>query len=62
MAEPIGIGKAKRSKAEVDYHPAGGTETRRCGLCTMFRKPSSCTDVAGEIAPEGVCKIFYRRR
>lgn len=50
----------KKSKADVGYlgpfmeHP----HNRRCDECTMFRKPFSCTAVAGEIDPGGWCHLF----
>jgi len=40
------------------YQPKG---SERCGLCTMFRKPSSCTAVMGTISPQGWCKLFKRK-
>jgi NADH:ubiquinone oxidoreductase subunit len=45
---------ATLSKQEVNYRAA--TETgRRCGTCSMFRGPNSCTLVKGVISPGDVC-------
>lgn len=46
----------KATKAKVHYR--GGTKTKRCGLCTMFRAPHLCTAVRGGISPHGVCDLF----
>lgn len=51
----------KKSKLEVKYQskPKG---KERCGLCTMFVQPDKCTDVNGEISPQGWCNIFYAKK
>jgi hypothetical protein len=41
------------AKASVDYRPAEGE--RRCGVCSMFREPRSCTLVRGDIDPAFTC-------
>lgn len=52
--------KAKDDPAiKYQYRPHGD---ERCGVCVMFRPPSSCTDVAGKIVRQGWCKIFARRK
>lgn len=50
---------AKATKQQAHYRD--GTAARHCGLCTMFRPPRSCTAVAGDISPDGVCDYFKRR-
>lgn len=49
---------AKRSHEDVNYRT--GTPKRRCGLCTMFVKPHSCTDVVDPIKTDGVCDIYAK--
>jgi hypothetical protein len=57
------MAKLKKSKTDsrIKYQnvPHGN---ERCGLCTMFRAPDECTDVAGKILRQGWCKIFNRRK
>jgi ParB-like nuclease domain len=45
------------SQDEADYvsHPVDG---ERCGICTMFRAPASCTLVRGDISARGHCRYF----
>jgi hypothetical protein len=56
----------KQKKSEVHYRV--GTETRRCGLCTMFvagrgqGEPNTCTAVRGDIDTRDVCDLFEARR
>ena len=50
----------KSSKAVAKYQDKG-THNRRCGLCTMFRSPSSCTAVVGPISAQAVCRYFERK-
>jgi 8-oxo-dGTP pyrophosphatase MutT (NUDIX family) len=42
------------SKESVDYRPAETLE-ERCGTCSMFREPNSCTLVLGIIQRDDVC-------
>ena len=51
----------KKLKAKVHYRQEGKGD-HRCKNCTMFRGPHGCTDVQGNINPEGVCDIFYAKR
>lgn len=51
--------RGKIAKISVDY--GKGTAHRNCGLCSMFRKPDSCTLVAGSIRAGDVCDRFVRR-
>jgi hypothetical protein len=51
---------SKEPKAKVHYRD--GAPRRRCGLCTMFRPPQSCTAVEGDISPHKVCDLFKRKR
>jgi len=45
------------SQAEARYqdHPRGGLS---CSGCTFFRRPRSCQVVAGDISPDGWCRLF----
>jgi hypothetical protein len=51
----------KKDKDEVEYQwsPSGD---ERCGRCSMFRAPRDCTDVEGDISPDGWCNIFDRHK
>ena len=52
--------KAKTDPAiSYQYTPHGD---ERCGNCTMFRAPNSCTDVAGVIVRHGWCKIWAAKK
>ena len=48
---------AKTSQAEAQYQstPKGMFS---CGVCTFFIKPRSCKLVAGDVSPQGWCKLF----
>lgn len=37
-----------------------GSPAQRCGICSMFVPPSSCTKVVDPISPLGVCDLFER--
>lgn len=50
----------KISKAKAAYR-AHVVAHKRCGTCSMFRKPNSCTLVEGDISPQGVCKHWERK-
>ena len=50
----------KRSHKDVNYRT--GTGDRKCGLCTMFVPPRSCTAVEDPISSQGLCDLFVRRR
>ena len=54
------VDKGKKAKTDptirYQYRPHGN---QWCARCVMFRAPDSCTDVAGKIARQGWCKIFY---
>jgi hypothetical protein len=51
-----GAGK-QISKKKAKYTD-GPDEKEPCETCTMFKGPSSCTLVKGEISPQGHCKYF----
>ena len=48
---------AQISQAAALYqdHPRGGLS---CAGCTFFRGPQSCQVVAGNISPNGWCRLF----
>ena len=50
-AEP----KLAQDAAAYQDHPRGGLS---CAGCTFFRRPRSCQMVAGDISPNGWCKLF----
>jgi hypothetical protein len=53
----------KRSKRDpsirYQYRPNNG---ERCSKCTMYLAPRECTDVAGDITPNGWCRIYKAKR
>lgn len=51
----------KLTQAAARYVVKSRRPGERCGLCSMFRKPYTCTDVQGHIKPAGWCKLFDRR-
>jgi len=53
--------RVKASKLEAEYDE-GPNRREPCHSCTMFRKPASCTEVAGNISPYGHCKWFDRKQ
>jgi hypothetical protein len=50
---------AKMAQASVAYQssPHGSA---KCSNCKLFIAPSSCKSVAGEISPDGWCKIWAK--
>jgi hypothetical protein len=50
----------KFDHTSVDYRD--GEADKRCGVCTMFRAPSTCTEVASPVSREGLCDLFRRRK
>jgi hypothetical protein len=57
------VGKAsaqqKLSKQDAGYQdkPKNG---QLCAGCTLFQPPNACNVVAGEINPQGWCKLFEK--
>ncbi len=47
----------KMSQADVGYQPVpqGGFS---CAICTLFRPPSACAIVEGDVSPIGWCRYF----
>lgn len=50
----------KITKDAAQYRQAANSQ-KRCGTCSMFRAPLSCTLVKGEISPAAVCKFWKAR-
>lgn len=50
---------AKMSQTAVAYQgsPKGSS---KCSNCKLFEPPSSCKSVAGDISPNGWCKIWVK--
>jgi hypothetical protein len=50
---------AKMAQAGVAYQtsPKGAS---KCGNCKLFEPPNACKSVAGEISPNGWCKIWVK--
>lgn len=47
--------------AKATAHYRVGTQTEHCGICTMFRSPSSCTAVEGKIRWMDNCDYFEKK-
>lgn len=57
----LGLGatsaQAKASQSSVAYRGSpNGRE--RCGNCTYFEAPNSCSEVSGSVSPRGWCDIW----
>ena len=53
--------KPTKDKHQAAYQ-AAPRGSQRCGICSMFVKPSGCTLVKGNISPMGWCKYYERKR
>jgi hypothetical protein len=51
----------RAAKSTAHYRMAANPDKRRCAVCTMFRAPSSCTSVRGEISPNADCDFFKHK-
>jgi hypothetical protein len=54
------MAQSKVSKSAVSYQdsPKGA---QRCDSCALFQAPSACRSVAGEVSPQGWCKIYAKK-
>lgn len=52
----------KRTKKQAFYTEGVYSFTRRCGACSLFRAPSSCSLVEGHILTDSVCQYWKPRR
>lgn len=50
----------KYGKDEVNYRPAGSAKTR-CGACKFYQGTGICSQVEGNISPNGVSDVFQPR-
>lgn len=48
------------SQQAAGYQPMPKGD-QRCDNCTLYQPPSGCKFVAGEISPQGWCKLYVRR-
>ncbi|MBV8800296.1 MAG: high-potential iron-sulfur protein [Alphaproteobacteria bacterium] len=59
------LGTAGRAEAKMSYQASGYQATpkgdQKCANCSLFKPPSSCILVDGDISPEGWCR-FYRKK
>ena len=53
-------GSVKATKTQAHYR--GGTKNKRCGVCSMFQPPNSCTSVRGHISDKALCDYFEARK
>jgi hypothetical protein len=44
-----------KREAEYQDHPK---DIQMCSTCTLFVRPNACKVVAGDISPDGWCKLF----
>jgi hypothetical protein len=54
------MAQSKVSKSAVSYQdsPKGN---QRCDNCSLFQAPGACKNVAGDVAPQGWCKIWQKK-
>jgi hypothetical protein len=52
--------QAKIAKTVVAYQDTPKGE-QRCDGCALFEAPNACKTVAGDVAPEGWCRIWQRK-
>jgi len=57
VAEAFEFQSPKISKDTVRYREVALGE-HRCGVCRLYRAPSSCLDVAGTISENCGCRIW----
>lgn len=58
LASLAAVKAAKVTQASVRYRDAAPGAAERCGTCSMFAPPGSCTLVAGPVRPSGVCDRY----
>ena len=54
-----GFTKSPQQSAGYQDHPNG---SQRCDNCLQFLPPSACKVVAGNISPNGWCRIYATKR
>jgi hypothetical protein len=47
----------KMSRHEAEYQDSP-KDIRMCATCSLFVPPKSCKVVAGDVSPNGWCKLF----
>lgn len=60
-AAALSLGAAKAGSlppTAVGYVVKSTVEGKVCGGCKFFMPPNACKSVAGEISPEGYCKLW----
>lgn len=50
----------KSTQHDADYHVAASGP--RCATCANFMPPNRCAIVLGDSAPDGTCKLYYKKR
>ena len=59
------FGMTSRAEAKMSYQASGYQPTpkgnQNCAGCSLFKAPSSCILVDGNISPDGWCR-FYRKK
>ena len=60
MASAEASAQAKISQAVVAYQDSPKGE-QRCDNCELFQSPNACKNVAGEVSPQGWCKIWRKK-
>jgi hypothetical protein len=54
-SQPDTPSKLSQTDAAYQDHPRGGLS---CVGCTFFRRPRACQVVAGDVSPDGWCRLF----
>lgn len=55
-AQPVPLPR-QLTQAEAEYEPRP-RGIAMCLSCTLFVRPNLCRQVAGEVSPEGWCKLY----
>src|SRR5262249_51947973 len=55
------VSHSKATKEQSNYSPFGDEE-RHCSICSMWREPNRCTEVAGDISRTAVCDYFEPKK
>ena len=50
------------SKEYASYQRTPAENGDHCGACSMFRSPTSCTLVDGEVSRQGWCRFFESKK
>ena len=57
----LGVAKAGTLSQDSVNYQFSPNDGRHCSLCKYFQAPHSCQMVAGNIVPDGYCKLFQKK-